>query len=208
MMKFYYYPVSTYSQKVLLALYEKQVSFEPYLVNILDQQEVEEFRRIYPLGKIPLLIVDNQHLIPESSIIIEYLDHHFDSGTRLFPAGNYDEIRQMHFLDRVADLYLNNSIVTLMFAKNRRTAEVDEAKRCLLYCYEQLNRRLQGNSWIMGERFTYVDCAIIPPLLYAERHMPFQEYGNLLAYFQRAQARASYQKVLADALPLLTAMGV
>lgn len=207
-MKFYYYPISTYSQKVLLALYEKRIIFEPRLVNILDQQEVDEFRSIYPLGKIPLLVVSDNHLIPESSIIIEYLDGHYDTGTRLIPAGSVDEMRQLRFLDRMADLYLNNSVVTLMFAQNRRQAELADARRYLLYCYDQLNHILEGNQWVMGDGFTMVDCAVIPPLLYAERFMPFSEYANLLNYFQRAQERPSYQKVLADALPLLTAMGV
>ncbi|WP_394173740.1 glutathione S-transferase family protein [Thalassotalea litorea] len=208
MIKFYYYPISTYSQKVLLALYEKQVLFEPHLVDIHDQRQLYAFRQIYPLGKVPLLLGDNQHVISESSIIIEYLDSHFDSGTRLFPDVSSDDIRQMRFLDRIADLYLNNSVVTLMFAKDRRQAERNEATRCLTFCYQYLNNRLEGKPWIMGENFTFADCAIIPPLLYAERHMPFVEYANLLNYFQRAQERPSYQKVLADALPLLTSMGV
>ncbi|TKB45499.1 glutathione S-transferase family protein [Thalassotalea mangrovi] len=207
-MKFYYYPISTYSQKVLLALYEKQVVFEPQLVNILDSQQVEEFRVIYPLGKIPVLVTENQQLIPESTIIIEYLDSHFDSGTRLIPAGNSDENRQLRLLDRIADLYLNDSIVTLMFAQNCQQAEIDNAKRYLIYCYQQFNGLLEGNSWVMGQGFTLVDCALIPPLLYAERFMPFADYEHLHSYFQRAQERPSYQKVLADALPMLTSLGI
>ena len=54
-MKLFYNPLSSYSQKTLLGFYEKQVPFEPHLVNLMDAAEKARFRKIYPLGKVPLL---------------------------------------------------------------------------------------------------------------------------------------------------------
>ena len=72
-MKLYYYPLSTYSQKVLIALYEKQLEFESELVFLFDPEAATSYKEIYPLGKIPLL-VNEEDMVPESSIIVEYLD--------------------------------------------------------------------------------------------------------------------------------------
>lgn len=40
----------------------------------MDPEERAQYREVHPMGKVPLLVVDDDHLIPESSIIIEYLD--------------------------------------------------------------------------------------------------------------------------------------
>ena len=72
-MKFYYHPISSYCQKVLVAMYEKGIEFEPHVIALMDPEERAKYREVYPMGKVPLLIVDDDHLIPESSTIIEYL---------------------------------------------------------------------------------------------------------------------------------------
>lgn len=58
-MKLYYHPLSTYSQKTLMALYEKEVPFEREIVNLRDPRQRTAYRRLYPLGKIPLLVRDD-----------------------------------------------------------------------------------------------------------------------------------------------------
>ncbi len=55
-MKFYYNPLSTYSQKAMIALYEKQVKFEPVVVSLMTPEESEaDYEKVYPIGKVPLL---------------------------------------------------------------------------------------------------------------------------------------------------------
>src|SRR4051794_38545067 len=105
-MKLYFHPVSSYSQKVLVAFYEKNVPFAPEIVEFTESGRAE-YLKINPLGKIPFVVADNGHKVPESSIIIEYLDGHFDSGTRLIPADK-DLARQTRFHDRLSDLYLHD----------------------------------------------------------------------------------------------------
>jgi glutathione S-transferase len=61
---------STYSQKAVLAFHEKGVPFTPAPVNLIDPAGAAAYRKLYPLGKIPLLTGDNL-FIPESTIIIE-----------------------------------------------------------------------------------------------------------------------------------------
>jgi len=75
-MKLYYHPLSTYSQKVLIACYEKNVTFEPIKVDLMSAEGREAYEAIYPIGKIPLLNPTDDHMVPESTIIIEYLEGH------------------------------------------------------------------------------------------------------------------------------------
>ena len=73
-MKLHYFPLSTYSQKALIALYEKKVAFTPEIVDLQDPAARAAYRDIYPLGKVPLLTRDEGRMIPESTIIIELLE--------------------------------------------------------------------------------------------------------------------------------------
>ena len=62
----HYNILSTYSQKALLALYEKGVNFTPVIINLMDEQARAEYKKIYPLGKIPLLMGDDAVIIPQN----------------------------------------------------------------------------------------------------------------------------------------------
>jgi len=204
--KLYYFPLSTYSQKVLTALFEKEAEFESEQVRLFDDAARERYRgEVYPLGRIPLMVLDDGHLIPESSIIIEYLDANFESGPRLIPSGP-DEARQTRFHDRMLDLYLNDSIASLLFQswkpEGARDGDlIDRSRFRAGVMYDFLEHRLDGRTWLMGENFTMADCAAGPALLYAGDLFPFADRPAIAAYWERLCARPSYARVLEEAEP-------
>lgn len=205
-MKFYYFPLSTYSQKTLIALHEKEVDFEPIHIDLRDPAQREKYRKVYPLGKIPLLVREDDWLVPESTIIIEYIDTHFDAGQQLIPEDR-DKARQVRFMDRMNDLYLNESITTLLFQSwkpegNRDQERMDAARFRAGVMYDYLNKSLEGKDWLMGE-FSMADCAAAPPLLYAQQVFPFDAHANIVTYWERLKTRPSYRKVLTEAQPYL-----
>lgn len=208
-MQLYYHPLSTYSQKVLMALYEKNVPFKPELTNLMTPEGKQAFQAIYPLGKLPLLKPSADHMVPESTIIIEYLEGHYpQQGTRLIPEG-VDPARQVRFMDRMSDLYLNDPTALLLFHTRgfatHTDAEIDKARWQLNLSYGHLDKRLANAEWLCGS-FSMADCAAIPPLYYGQMVAPFKEFKNLTRYHERAQKRPSYAKVLAEALPIWNAM--
>ena len=206
-MKLYYFPLSTYSQKALIALFEKHAEFESEEVKLFDEAERERYRKIYPLGRIPLLVLDDGHMIPESSIIIEYLDAHFEDGPRLIPSGA-EAARQTRFHDRMMDLYVNDSIATLLFQSWKPEAArdqelIDRSRFRAGVMYDFMEQRLDGRTWLMGEDFTMADCAAGPALLYAGDLFPFADRPRIAAYWERLRTRPSYARVLEEAEPHL-----
>ena len=206
-MKLYFAPPSTYSQKALMAFYEKQVAFEPEIVNLMDPEAKTAYKEIYPLAKIPLLILDDGHMIPESSIIIEYIDMNFDSGISLIPQ-DPESARKVRFADRMNDLYLNNPIVTLFFQNWKPEEERDQdaiasAKSTVDIIYGYMNQQLLDNDFCNGDSFSMADCGAAPPLNYAQQVHPFDEYEGIVAYFKRLQGRESWQKIQEMAVPFL-----
>lgn len=204
-MKLYYHPRSGYSQKVLIALHEKRAAFTPVLVEPGDFATT--LAKVSPLGKVPVLVLDNGWKIPESTIIIEYLDTHLSTGTRLIPEDR-DLARQTRFHDRINDLYIHDSVAKIFFDGQKPEAKRDPdgvaaAHARLDTMFAGLEEHLTKRTWIMGDTFTMADCALVPPLGYARMLHPFDKYKNLSAYFARAAERPSVAKVHAELAPYL-----
>ena len=206
-MKLYYHPVSSYSQKALVALYEKEITFEPVVIQLMDPAARLAFRQIYPLGKVPYLVLDDGTGLGESSTIIEHIDLHFPTGTRLVPSDPDAAIRARQ-RERGIDLYVNDTMGKIFFDGMRAENERDPrgvriAKETLDIMYPLMNEKLEGQQWAMGDSFSIVDCAAAPALGYARMVHPFAQYPHLSAYADRLAARPSYKRVLADAAPFM-----
>jgi len=73
MLKFYYNPISINARRVWIALLEKQIPFEPVLINLDGDQLQPEFMAINPLQRIPV-IIDDGFKVVESLAILDYLE--------------------------------------------------------------------------------------------------------------------------------------
>ncbi|XP_045766669.1 ganglioside-induced differentiation-associated protein 1 [Maniola jurtina] len=72
---------SFYSQKVLMALYEKNIEFELLVIDITKGEQYSPwFLDINPRGEIPVLKVNNS-IIPDSTRILDYLELYLDQET-------------------------------------------------------------------------------------------------------------------------------
>ena len=103
----HFHPLSSFCHKVLIALYENGTPFTPQIVDLMDEGERTAFRKLWPIGKFPVLRDDARgETVPESSIIIEYLDQHYPGRTRFIPP-DAEDARQMRLRDRFFDLYIH-----------------------------------------------------------------------------------------------------
>ena len=209
-MKLYYLPVSTYSQKAMIALNEKELAYEPEVVALFDEESRQKYREIYPIGKVPLLVLDNGHIIPESTIIVEYANQVSDKGPNLIP-GDADNRRQVRFRDRMMDFYLNNPVTSLFFESRKPESEQDQnligqSREKIDVMFNYMDSELAERTWLMGDDFTMADCAAAAPLFYAQELHPFGDKSNLAHYARRLFERPSYQGVLSEALPMLEKM--
>ena len=204
-LKLYFHPLSSFCHKVLIALYETGTPFEPRIVDLLG--EAVEYRKIAPLGKIPVLRDEAKNrTIPETSIIIEYLAQYYPGKTQLFPADR-DLCRQMRLCDRIYDLYVNVPMQNIV-AERLRPADkkdpfgVDQARTLLKTSLDMIEQDMAGDRWAVGEGFTMADCAAAPALFYADMMQPFRAtHKRTAGYLDRLMERPSYARVLKEAEP-------
>lgn len=205
-LKLYFHPLSSYSHKALIALYENAIAFEPRPVD--DAQNAAELKALWPVMRFPLLRDDARDwTVPEASIIIEYLAQHYPGTIRLLP-DDADRARQVRLRDRFFDNYLHAHVQKFAFDHVRPAGThdaygVEQAKQQYFVALDMVEKSLAGKSWAMGEDFTMADCAAAPPLFYGNRFFgPFRDsHPVTAAYLERLMARPSYARALREAEP-------
>lgn len=96
---------SSYSQKALLALYEKKLNFKSKTVNLRDGENFKPwFMKMNPKGEVPVL-KDDTKIIPDSEKIIEYLDEHYsdEEHPHLTPKKGAEEFQSVQEMKKMLD---------------------------------------------------------------------------------------------------------
>ena len=202
----HFHPLASFCQKALVALYENDTPFTPKLVDLSSEAERAALLKLWPIGKFPVLRDDiRDQTIPESSIIIEYLDRHHPGRVRFIP-DDADRAWQTRLRDRFYDLYVHEPMQKIVLDRLRPADKTDslgveEARTRLRTSYGMIDREMAATTWAMGDAFSLADCAAAPALFYANEVMPFGTHKNVAAYFDRLKARPSYARVLKEAEP-------
>jgi glutathione S-transferase len=203
----HFHPLSSFCWKALVGLYELEVPFEKKIVDLGNEAERAALVALWPVGKFPVLRDDaNGATVPESTIILEYIDAKFAGAKRLVPA-DADRALECRQEDRFYDLYVHLPMQKIIGDRLRPEGKrdpfgVDEAKRQIAKAYAIADARLRGRTWALGDEFSMVDCAAAPALFYANKVVPLQgSHPNVAAYLERLTARPSFARVLAEAEP-------
>jgi glutathione S-transferase len=201
----YGHPFSSYTQKVLIALYENGTPFEFRCIGPDTPQHSAEWLRRWPLRKFPLL-VDGERDVAETSIIIEYLQLVHPGPVRLVPADPRAAL-EVRFLDRFFDLHVMNAAQlavdgALTGDPVKRQEGLALAVQKLERAYAWLEGRLTAGTWAAGADFTLADCAAAPFLFYADwTHRISEAFPVLRAYRARLLTRPSFARAVEEARP-------
>jgi glutathione S-transferase len=179
----------------------------PIWSDLGNETERAALLKLWPIGKFPVLRDDaRDQNVPESSIIIEYLDRYYPGRTQ-FITGDADRARGIRLRDRFYDLYVHEPMQKIVGDRLRPQGKddphgVEEAKARLKASYGMIDQEMASRTWAMGEAFSLADCAAAPALFYANEVLPFGDtHHNVAAYFNRLKARPSYLRVLREAEP-------
>ena len=187
---------SPYSRKVRIVLAEKKIEYEFIIENPGDPAtRVPEYN---PLGKIPVLILDDNTTLFDSRVIVEYLDHASPVG-RLIPDDTRARIQTRRW-EALADGCTDaaNAVVV----EKRRAADKQSAEwivrqqgkidRALKVMSEELGNR----TWCSGDHYSLADIAVGCALGYLDMRLPDtqwrRDYKNLEKLAEKLNKRPSF----------------
>lgn len=201
---FYGHPFSSYTQKVLIALYENDLPFEYRELQPGNAAIDAEWNALWPLKKMPVL-VDDERTVVETSIIIEHLQRAHPGPVPMLPDDPVEAL-DVRFMDRFFDHYvmtpMQAPVAEALRTDGRTEVALRESAARLGIAYAWLEQRLQGRTWAAGERFSLADCAAAPSLFYADWVHPIgATFPTLRAYRERLLVRPSFARAVEEARP-------
>jgi len=209
MLTLYCHPLASYCWKVLIALYETGTPFEKVVIDLGDAAQRAQLQKLWPLMKFPVLEDRaRQQVMPESTIVIEYLAQHYPGRTQLVPS-DPELARQVRLRDRFYDQYVHEPMQKIVGDKLRPADKrdpygVEQAIGMLATSYAMIERDPTLETAAASDPLTLADCAAFPALYYANLHVPYgAAHPRIAAYMERLSARASVATVLREAEPYM-----
>jgi glutathione S-transferase len=192
-----------YVQRAAIALAEKQVPFERAWIDLSNKPDW--FRRISPLGKVPVLVVRDtagrETSIFESAVILEYLEETTDCP--LHPAEPLERARHRGWIEFGSQLL--NAIGRFYSATDETVFERERVG--LETMFARIEEELVAGPFFAGERFSLVDAVFAPAFRYFDAFERLGQVGMLdgkpkVAAWRRAlAARPSVGSAVAPDFP-------
>ena len=192
---------SPFVRKVRIVLAEKKIEYD----FVIDSPWLEDSKvpSINPLGKIPVLVLDDETPLFDSRVIVEYIDN-VTPNNKLFPAPNRErtEVKRWEALaDGICDAAAN-AFLEAKRPKGQKSNEWIERQRGkITRSLEFMTEELGEKPFCMGTHFSMADIAVGTALGYLAfrfADINWQEsHPNLEKLFTKLMQRPSF----ADTVP-------
>ncbi len=191
---------SPYVRKVRIVLAEKKIECALVLETSDDGNGVTQWN---PLGRAPVLLLDDGTALFDSRVIVEYLDN-LAPNNRLIPPPGRERIMVRRF-EALADGICDAAVSAVLendrkgAQKCREWIEHQQAAiaRGLAACADELGEQ----SWCFGTAISLADIALGSMLGYLDWHLPEidwrGQHANLAKHYEKLMQRPSF----ADSIP-------
>lgn len=192
---------SPYVRKVRIVLAEKKIEYEFELDSPWSPES--KVPNINPLGKIPVLVLDEESILFDSRVISEYLDN-VAPNNKLMPAPNRErtEVKRWEALaDGICDA------AALIFLEKKRPAErqdgdwIARQESKLIRGLEYMADQLGEHAWCMGNHFSLADIATGCALGYLAFRFPEIDWSIKHPNLARLYDKLMQRQAFADTIP-------
>jgi glutathione S-transferase len=140
-------------QRAVITLKHKNIDFDIAYIDLADPPDW--FLELSPLGKVPVLKVDDEVLF-ESAVINEYLDE--ITGGELQPGEPLARAKNRAWIE-----FASNMLGNLYMMKMSKNEErYNKYRDSLVSQFQRVEQRLGDGPWFNGEQFSLADTAFAP----------------------------------------------
>jgi glutathione S-transferase len=186
--------LSPFAARVRGAIYAKDLPVE--IVGApTDWRTSPDFRKLNPLARIPVLVLDDGSTLFESGVIVEYLEDAFPDRRPLRPRTAEDRGR-VRLVTQLAELYVVPAMMPLfgLFdSKTRDEAAISAQIAKFETALKHLNDRLTPGKYAVGDALTTADVWLAPLRYTFEALMSF---GGRPGFYDQYNAIKAYGDVV------------
>ncbi len=189
---------SPFVRKARIVLAEKRIDYE-FEIDI-PWSEDTRVGHYNPLGKVPVLVMEDDETLFDSRVIVEYLDT-ITPVSRLIPEVSRQRIQVKRWealadgtCDAAAAIFLERKRAPEMQSQEwiaRQKKKIDQGLNAMAI-------ELGERHWCMGEGYSLADIAVGCCLGYLDFRFPEikwrEEYPNLAKLFDKLMKRASFSE--------------
>ncbi len=191
-----------FGRKIRIVLLERAIDCE--IVIDLPTAEDSRVPHVNPLGKVPVLLLDNGQSMFDSPVIAEYLDMLPAAGARLLPADRHLRlaVRQWEsaadgISDAAAAIFMEKLRPSHLQSEAWITRQYAKIARGLAYLSAQLGEK----NYCVANQFGLADIAVGCALGYLDLRFSAidwrKDYANLADLSLRLQSRPAFQSTIA-----------
>jgi glutathione S-transferase len=188
---------SPYVRKVRIALAEKKIEYQ--LLEMSPWSPGNPVHEWSPLGKLPVLVLDDGTRLFDSRVIVEYLDT-VSPVSRLIPAPSRQRIavkRWEALADGVSDAASTIVLERRRPARQQSKEWIARQEQKMIAGIAELAAELADKAWCNGEGYSLADIAAGCALGYLDlRHGEIDwrtDYSNLARLAEKLDKRPSFQ---------------
>lgn len=187
---------SPYVRKIRIVLAEKKIDYDL----VLDSPWVEgnQVAALNPLGKVPVLVLEDASTLYDSRVIAEYLDT-VAPNNRLIPASGRERISVKRW-EALADGVLDAAVAAFLEARRpdgeRSPSWIDRQHGKIAQALQVMSDELGEQPWCHGNNLSLADIAVGCALGYVSFRLPDIPWGkhhrNLAHLYEKLMQRSTF----------------
>jgi glutathione S-transferase len=193
--------ISPYVRKARIVLAEKKIEYTFEVANPMDKDS--RVADANPLGKVPVLVLDDASTLFDSRVIVEFLDG-VSPISRLIPADNRERI-QVKRWEALADGVIDAAIAVVLEgrrpAKQINAQAIERQKNKIERGLTEMSKELEERPWCTGIAFTLADIACGAALGYLDFRHGQMDWRVLHPNLARLAAKLAERPSFAETLP-------
>jgi glutathione S-transferase len=189
-------------RKVRIVLAEKKIDYQ-----IVDMSPWAPEYRVHgynPLGKVPVLLLDDGTALFDSRVIVEYLDN-VSPVAHLIPEPARQRIAVKKW-EALADGICDATVATTLERRrpeNQRSVDwLDRQQRKIIAGVAELSAELGDKPWCNGEGYTLADIATGCALAYLDLRYPELDWRDEYSNLARLADKLFKRPAFADTVPV------
>ncbi|MDP2826426.1 MAG: glutathione S-transferase [Sulfuritalea sp.] len=192
---------SPYVRKIRIVLAEKKIDYD--LVLDSPWTEGNQVAALNPLGKVPVLVLDDDSTLYDSRVIAEYLDT-VAPNNRLIPASGRERISVKRW-EALADGVLDAAVAALLESRRpdgeRSPSWIERQRGKTMQALKVMSDELGEQPWCHGNSLSLADIAVGCALGYVSFRLGDirwrEHYPNLAHLYEKLMQRPAF----ADTVP-------